>query len=137
VKQSFHEFELDDSVHAWLTTTYWSPAITRDRVETGATNSSLVVGAYAPTGQQAGFLRVVSDRTRFAYVADVFVGDAFRKRGLAKAMVRFAMQHPHHTQIDKWLLATKDAQAIYESLGFKLLPNPENYMVFKPGKDPT
>src|SRR4051812_23585157 len=100
--ERFQEFELDDTlarvdfaaVHAWLTTTYWSPGISRERVELGAQNSSLVLGAYAPTGQQAGYLRVVSDRSRFAYVCDVFVGDAFRKRGLAKALVRFAMQHP-------------------------------------------
>ena len=82
-------FELDDrleridfiTVHAWLAGTYWTPGITRKRVEEGAGNSSLVVGAYeGGDWRQAGFLRVVSDRTRFAYIADVFVGDEFRRR---------------------------------------------------------
>src|SRR4051794_5380931 len=107
-------FELDDRlgrvdfgvVHGGLTTTYWTPGIARERVEEGARNSSLVVGAYQKNdGAQAGFLRVVSDRTRFAYVADVFVAEPFRKRGLAKAMMRFALQHPSFQAIDKWMLA--------------------------------
>jgi len=146
VIQTYDIFELDDQltrvdfaqVHAWLTTTYWTPGIARARVEEGARNSSLVVGAYQKSdGAQAGFLRVVSDRTRFAYVTDVFVGEAFRKRGLAKAMMRFAMSHPNFQAIDKWMLATKDAQEVYKAVGFVMLPNPENYLVFKPGKDIT
>jgi len=102
----------------------------------GARNSSLVVGAYLGV-EQAGYLRVVSDRTRFAYVADVFVGEKFRKRGLAKAMMRFALGHPEHRTIDKWLLATRDAHEIYRAVGFVLLPNPQNYLVLKPGLKPA
>src|SRR5690348_4078723 len=129
--RAFDSFELDDTlsrvdfatVQRWLTSTYWSPGISRERVEMGARHSSLVIGAYdAATNAQAGYLRVVSDRTRFAYVADVFVGETFRKRGLAKAMMRFAMEHPDHQGIDKWMLATKDAQEVYKAVGFIMLP---------------
>ena len=52
-------------------------------------------------------------------------------------MVRFAVEHPDHRAIDKWMLATKDAQEIYKAVGFVMLPNPENYLVMKPGKDVT
>jgi GNAT superfamily N-acetyltransferase len=139
MQRQYLEFELDDDlqridfarVHEWLTHTYWSPGITRERVEKGARHSSLVLGAYAGS-VQAAYLRVVSDRTRFAYVADVFVADAFRKRGLAKAMLRFALEHPDHQGISKWLLATRDAHDVYRALGFAPLPNPENYLVLKP-----
>ena len=85
-------------MHAWLTGSYWTPGIARERVEEGARNSSLVVGAYVAAAMaNRRDTCVVSDRTRFAYVADVFVGEEFRRRGLAKAMMRFAMEHPDGT----------------------------------------
>jgi len=81
-------------VHGWLTTSYWTPGISQERVERAARNSALVVGAYTPEGQ-VGFLRVVSDWTRFAYLADVWVDEAHRGHGLARSMVRFACNTPN------------------------------------------
>ena len=95
--QHYNDYILDDSleridferIHGWLTETYWSPGIARQTVEKGARRSSLVVGAYHK-GTQVGYLRVVSDTTRFAWICDVYVAEANRGQGLAKAMVRFA-----------------------------------------------
>lgn len=131
----FNNYEIDDSleridftrVHAWLASTYWSPNIPRERVERAAQHSSLVVGAYSGA-EQAAYLRVVSDRTTFAWVCDVFVDEAHRKRGLAKAMVRFALDHPEHQGIRRWLLATRDAHDVYRAVGFEMLSNPERWM---------
>jgi GNAT superfamily N-acetyltransferase len=132
-----NDYEIDDAleridfacVHAWLTDTYWSPGISRERVERAARNSSLVVGVYRD-GVQAGYLRVVSDRTTFAWVCDVFVEAARRKQGIAKAMIRFALEHPEHQGLRRWLLATRDAHPIYREVGFVPLPNPERWMTF-------
>lgn len=130
-------YEIDDNrsrtdfeaVHAWLTGSYWSPGISRELVERGARNSTIVIGAFElETGQQAGFLRVVSDTTRFGWICDVFVDPAHRSKGLAREMVRFAIEHPDLTEVSRWVLATRDAHDVYGSVGFEPLPEPSRWM---------
>lgn len=106
-------------VHGWLSSSYWTPGIERERVERAAWNSALVLSAFAPDGVQAGFLRVVSDRTRFAYLCDVWVDESHRGHGLARTMVRHAMEHPDFVTVSTWTLGTKDAQQVYAPLGFR------------------
>lgn len=116
--------------HGWLTGAYWSLGITRAEVERGFSLSTLVVGAYA--GQrQDGCLRVTSDQTRFAYIMDVFVDPAQRGRGLGRALVRFALEHPSLSLVLRWMLGTNDAHGVYRELGFEVLPNPERWMTLR------
>ena len=103
----------------------------REKVERAARNSSLVVGAYRG-GEQVGYLRLVSDKTTFAWVCDVYVDEVHRGRGIARAMVRFALAHPEHQGLRRWLLATQDAHDIYAACGFKPLDNPERWMFLRP-----
>jgi GNAT superfamily N-acetyltransferase len=121
-----------DRVHAWLASTYWSPGIPREKVERAADNSSMVVAAYHGTDQVA-YMRVISDRTTFAYLADVFVDSAHRRRGIASAMVRFALAHPEYQGLRNWMLLTADAHDVYRQCGFEVYPNPERVMNFRPG----
>jgi ribosomal protein S18 acetylase RimI-like enzyme len=120
-----------ERVHRWLSDTYWSPGISREKVERAARNSSLVVGAYRG-GTQVGYLRVVSDRTAFAYLCDVYVDEAYRGQGIARRMVRYALEHPEYQGLRRWLLATRDAHEVYRGLGFELLPLPERWMCLLP-----
>lgn len=106
-------------VHAWLASSYWTPGIGREQVERGTRNSALVISVFAPEGAQAAFARVVSDKSRFAYLCDVWVDAAYRGRGLASAMVHHALEHPDFTTITNWTLGTKDAQSVYEPFGFR------------------
>src|SRR6185312_9128704 len=72
---------------------YWSPGIPRE-VVAQAMRNSVCFGAYA--GQaQVGFARVVTDRTTFAYLADVFVLPEHRGRGLSKRLMQAVRSHPH------------------------------------------
>ena len=119
------------TVTAWLAGSYWSPGIERAEVERGARHSSLVVGAYAAGGTQVGYARIASDRTRFGFFMDVFVHDAHRGRGIARAIVSFGMEHPDHRPVYLWLLATNDAHGVYEKLGFAAHPNPERMMILR------
>jgi GNAT superfamily N-acetyltransferase len=120
------EYELDDSldridvdtVHTWLASSYWwQHGISRDEVERGLRNSSLVIGAYLDD-KQIGIARVVSDTIRFAWIADVFVAPDHRARGVGRAMIRFALDHPSHADVTNWMLATRDAHGVYAALGF-------------------
>jgi predicted N-acetyltransferase YhbS len=140
--RTHHEYVIEEGasridwprVHSWLTSSYWSPGITRDRVEQAARNSALVLGAFIGR-EQVGHLRVISDKTRFAYLCDVWVETAHRRRGLARAMVRYATEHPDFSTVT-WLLATLDAHAVYGTLGFRPLKEPQRWMEWKPSPSP-
>ncbi len=113
-------------VHAWLSSSYWSPGISFERVQRGAENSALVLGSFVGP-EQVGYLRVVSDKSRFAYICDVWVDQNHRGKGIARAMVQFALNHPVFTTVN-WLLATLDAHGVYAKLGFTPLTNQERWM---------
>lgn len=110
-------------VTQWLSTSYWSPGIQQAKVEKGAKNSTVTAGAFID-GQQVAFARVMSDTTRFAYLADVVVDESFRRRGIATALVEYLLQHPVLKDVEHWYLITQDAMAVYEPLGFHKFNNP-------------
>lgn len=127
------------TIHGWLTETYWAAGITRPKVEKAARHSAVVVGAYRHEAsvdnasakgspKQVGYCRVVSDFTRFAWVADVIVDPAQRGQGLGQAMVKFMLEHPELADVHNWLLGTKDAQGVYEKVGFKVSDEPSRLM---------
>lgn len=118
------------TIHAWLTTTYWSPGISRALVEQGFANSRLVMGAYAGD-RQVGVARAITDNTRFGYVLDVFVDEAFRGRGIARALVQRLVEHPDAVAVRTWTLLTRDAQAVYRGIGFTTFEHPERFMVLR------
>lgn len=111
-----------------LSTTYWSPGITEEEIRKGIRNSALVVGAYDETGRQVGFCRVISDKTRFAYLLDVIVAPDCRHHGIGRAMVRFAVSHPELKDVYQWILKTSDAHGVYGKCGFEPLGETEKWM---------
>ncbi len=133
--QAFKEYSIssdrdrinESQVHFWLTNTYWSPGVSRERVIEAMDNSALVVGAYLEE-KQVGYMRLVSDKTTFSWISDVYVDEAHRGKGLAKAMVAFSMEHPEFAAINRWLLATRDAHDVYKPLGFGALEYPDHFM---------
>jgi GNAT superfamily N-acetyltransferase len=124
---SFDTEALDlDTIHGFLTTSYWSPGIPRETVAR-AIAGSLCVGAYR-AGRQLGFARVVTDRATFAYLADVFVLDEARGQGIGRAMVRALMEHHELQGLRRWFLATLDAHGVYEALGWQPVAHPERLL---------
>ncbi|MGE0431774.1 MAG: GNAT family N-acetyltransferase, partial [Planctomycetota bacterium] len=77
---------------------------------------------------QIGFARVVTDRATFAYLADVFVLDEFRGRGLASWLVDVILAHPDLQGLRRFLLATRDAHGLYARHGFSPLAAPARWM---------
>ncbi|MEO7776607.1 MAG: GNAT family N-acetyltransferase [Fibrobacteria bacterium] len=142
MKQKYQDaYEFDDDLRrldypvleAWLGASYWSPGIKRAEIEAGAKNSALIAGCYRD-GAQVAFLRVASDKVRFAYIMDVYVAEPHRRLGIAENLVRFAMSHPEVREVYQWLLATRDAHSVYLKAGFGPLSNPENMMMLKKEK---
>jgi GNAT superfamily N-acetyltransferase len=106
-----------EAIWRFLRTTYWSPNVRREVVER-AIEHSLVFGLLSPREEQAGFARVVTDRARFAWLADVFVLRAHRGRGLGAWLVETVLAHPELAGL-RFVLATADAHRLYERFGFR------------------
>ena len=119
--------KLDPSViHAFLTESYWSKGCSMDNVLRRIENS-ICFGVY-DTEQQIGFARVITDKTTFAYIADVFILENHRGQGLSKRLMAFIMEQPDLQNLRRWLLATRDAHGLYTQFGFTPLSNPEVWM---------
>jgi GNAT superfamily N-acetyltransferase len=118
-------------VHRFLSReSYWSPGISRDLVDR-ALEASLPFGIYLPeagAGDQVGFGRVVTDGVYLAYVADVFVLEPHRGRGLARWLVHTMLAAPDLDRVRWWLLGTADAHSLYASLGFRGIADPDRLM---------
>jgi GNAT superfamily N-acetyltransferase len=113
-------------IHGFLTHSYWAKGIPIDVVRRSI-EGSLCFGIYE-TGQQVGFARVVSDYATFAYLADVFVLESHRGRGLSKRLMAAVVAHPQLQHLRRWLLATSDAHGLYEQFGFRPLAIPARFM---------
>ncbi len=113
-------------IHRFLTNSYWSKGITIDKVKKTIDNS-LCFGVYDGL-KQIGFARVVTDYTLFGYLADVFIIEEYRGKGLSKWLMECIVKHPDIKELRAWMLATKDAHGLYEKFGFKPLDEPERFM---------
>lgn len=122
-------FELDDdprriprdAVWAWLSTqAYWARWRSRADVDAQLDAAWRVVGAYrAGTDDLVGFARAASDGVAFAYLADVFVLEAHRGRGLGKRLLRTMIEEGPGADF-RWVLFTADAHRLYEQFGFSV-----------------
>jgi GNAT superfamily N-acetyltransferase/precorrin-6B methylase 2 len=117
--------ELDDDVtrvdlvelHRYLSTeAYWALGRSLLKVERLVREASRVVGLYE-SDHMIGFARGVTDDNSFAYLADVYVLPEFRRRGLGLEIVREMVENGPYERI-RWLLHTRDAQGLYEQVGF-------------------
>ena len=107
-----------DAIWRFLRTAYWSPGVAREVVERSIEHS-LVFGLYAPDGSQAGFARAVTDRATFAWIADLFVLEGHRGRGLGVWLAETVLSHPDLGGVRRFMLGTADAHGLYERFGFE------------------
>ena len=115
-----------NAVHTFLSHSYWAVGIDISTVQR-AIDHSLCFGMYEGT-TQIGFARVITDYTRFAYLADVFVLDAYQGQALGTWLIQVIMAYPELQDVWRWLLATRDAHGLYAKFGFSPLPEPDRWM---------
>ena len=114
-------------IHNFLSTvSYWAMGRSIEKVQRSIDNS-LAFGLYRGE-KQIGFARVVTDYATFVWLADVFVLDEFRGRGLAKWLVEVIVSHPQLQGFRRWVLATKDAHELYRRYGFAPLEDAGRWM---------
>jgi GNAT superfamily N-acetyltransferase len=117
-------YELDDdparidgeAVHGYLTRSYWAEGRTREVQDDLIEGATRVVGLYKD-GELIGFSRTLSDGHTQSYLADVYVLEEHRGRGLGFELVRFSVDEGPLAPT-KWLLHTRDAHDLYRKFGF-------------------
>lgn len=113
-------------VHGFLRRAYWSPGVPRATVER-AIAGSLAFGLFEHD-RQVGFARAITDGATFAYLADVFVLETYRGRGLGVFLMECVMAHPALQGLRRFTLATRDAHDLYRRFGFTPLSAPDRFM---------
>ena len=114
------------AIHAFLVTSYWSPGVPLSVVQRAVDNS--VCFGVLCDGEQVAFARVVTDKATFGYLADVYVLEAHRGRGLSRKMLEAIKAHPDLQGLRRMLLATRDAHGLYRQYGFRPLAAPDRLM---------
>lgn len=105
-----------DYCYGFIRDSYWAMNRSRGEFE-NAVQKSLCASAFCD-GRQVGFARVVTDNIAVGYVADVFVDENYRRRGIALKLVAALHDHPDMRRVRRWMLATRDMQPVYRKLGY-------------------
>ncbi len=114
-------------IHGYLSgSSYWAENIPLHTVQ-GSIDHSLCFGVYDHEAQ-IGFARIISDFNTFAYLADVFILPDHRGQGLSKWLMHCITAHPDLQGLRRWMLATRDAHALYLQYGFTPLDRPDRIM---------
>lgn len=116
-----------DQVHAWLSQeSYWAMGRERALVEQSVAGSK-PYSVYARECQVA-FARVVTDGATFAWICDVFVEEQHRGQGLGSWLMESIVADLKDIGVLRFVLATKDAQKVYERCGFTALEGADRWM---------
>ena len=114
-------------IHNFLSdSAYWARSRSLEKVQQSIEHS-LNFGVYKGD-EQIGFARVVTDYATFAWLADVFILDEYRGRGLSKWLIEVIVSHQRLQGFRRWVLATKDAHELYRRFGFAELKEPARWM---------
>ncbi len=123
-----------DIIHDYLSKkSYWAEGIPIEIVQKSIENS-MAFGVYLQQENelsQVGFCRIISDLATYSYLADVFVLEEYRGKGLSKLLMETVLKHPDLQGLRRWVLATADAHGLYAQYGFTSLDKPENFMQIK------
>ncbi len=115
-----------ERVHHWLSTdAYWALGRSLEK-QRAAAEGSLNFGVYEDVTdaggtvrrEQRAYARVVTDRTTFAWLCDVYVPREARGRGLAKALLAAVRARMEEYGVRRVLLVTSTAQELYRSVGY-------------------
>ena len=118
-------------IHTFLAQrSYWAQNVPLEIVKQAIEGS--VCFAIYDGKNQIGFARIITDDATFAYLADVFVLEEYRGRGLSKQLMQYIMEYPAVSKIRRFMLATKDAHGLYAQFGFKPMKEPDRFMEIKP-----
>lgn len=116
-----------ERVHKWLfEKSYWLPGVSYKAVKTAFDHSFCIGVLY--NGEQIGYARFVTDYSIFAYLADVYIEEEHRGKGLSKKMMEILLDLPWVKRLKKLMLMTLDAHGLYTKYGFASPTESQRYM---------
>lgn len=115
-----------DTIHQFLTNSYWAKGRTIDEVKKSIDNS-LNFGVYL-NDEQIGFARICTDYVVFSYLMDVFIVQKHRGKGYSKKLMKFILEYPKLKTCKVWMLKTSDAHDLYKQFDYTELKHPELLM---------
>ncbi len=105
---------------------YWAMGRTREQQARANDLSTCFSVLHQPNNEFVGFARVLTDDVGFGWVADVFVLDAHRGRGVGVFLMGCVVESFRH--LPRLVLGTRDAHGVYEKVGFGPLIRVERWM---------
>lgn len=124
---SSHNEDMDlDTIFNFVKKPYWGRSRTIEEQQI-AMDNSINFGLFF-NGNQIAYTRVMTDKVFFAYVLDFFVLENFQGKGLRKLLMSNVLNFSSLKEIDKWMLATKDAHGLYSQFGFEVVKDPSKLM---------
>lgn len=115
-----------DIIFTFVKNSYWGSVRTYEEQKIALENS-INFGLFKD-GKQIAYSRVMTDMIFFAYLLDVFVIEEEQGNGYGKILMDKILNYPSLKDIDKWMLATRDAHTLYEKFGFEVVKSPEKLM---------
>ncbi len=112
----------------YLKRSYWGSHLAPETIIRAIKNSLCFSVYFSDT--MIGFARVVTDYARFAYLADVFILEDHRGKGISKNLIKFIIDYPGVKGCNI-MLATRDAHGLYAKFGFKTLDETWKYMILR------
>jgi len=113
-------------IYDFISRSYWAKDIPFDIFKTSIENS-YCIGVYHGA-QQVGFARIVTDYATYGYLADVFILEEHRGKGLSKYLMQCIMLLGFVKNFRRFSLGTRDAHGLYAQFGFTSLNAPDRMM---------
>ncbi|PWH81719.1 GNAT family N-acetyltransferase [Algibacter marinivivus] len=121
----FDDMDLE-LIYKFIKNSYWGASRTFEEQKIASENT--INFGFFQNGNQIAYARVMTDKVFFAYLLDVFVVETHQGKGLSKLLIDKILNFPELKNIDKWMLATKDAHKLYEKFDFVAIKSPEKLM---------
>src|SRR5215203_1420289 len=122
-----------DAIYGYLSRSYWASARPRELLELSLLHS-LNFGLYYAGAEmqgkeeQVGLARIITDYATFAYLCDVYILEEHRGDGLGKWLIETVINDSTLKNINRFMLATRDAHGLYAQFGFGPFAKPELWM---------
>jgi len=105
-----------DRICKLLSNSYWAQNRSKDVIIKSIENS-VCFGVYVKN-LQIGFARAVTDYATVYWICDVIIDEAYRGKGLGKALMKTITESGELKSLPG-ILGTKDAHGLYLQYGFK------------------
>jgi len=116
-----------DDVHSWISEeSYWAKGIPFEIFKKSFDHSFCAGALFGD--KQIAFARLLTDYAVFGYLADVYVEEEHRGKGISKKMLEIIFGLDWVRGLRNIKLGTRDAHGLYEQYGFTDCKHPERMM---------